>query len=97
MVKEKKEVEVKDRKSVIREHFLKVTERWKPEIIDGIAFQKSFDIRKVVELPETRGLLKQSLIDFKAEDKKKYREVCQDLKSEGILYHKAANYWVRLK
>ena len=54
-------------------------------------------MQKVVDLPGTKGLLRQSLPDLKSEDKKIFREVCQDLKKEGILFHKAADYWVRLK
>ena len=91
----KKKEQKEDRKSVIRDAFLKVTEKYKPQIVGESVFTRSFDMRKVVDLPEVRGELRQHLTDFKPEDKKDFREVLQDLKHEGVIFHKAAHFWVR--
>ena len=85
----------KDRKSVIREAFLKVTEPYKPQIAGESSFVRSFDIRRIVDLPETRGALRDYMKVFKPEDKKLFREVLQELKAEGILFHKSAYLWAR--
>ena len=96
-VENKIEVSGKDRKTVIKEHILKVTEQFKPEIVGNSSFVKSFDIRQVVDLPEIRGWLKESLPDFNMSEKKIFWGILQDLKKEKFFIHKAGPYWARTK
>ena len=95
MVEKKKEVkkEIKDRKSVIRDVLLSVMKD--KRLFKGGKFEEErcFDMQKVVELPGTRGLLRNALPDFKPIEKKVFREILQKLKNEGVLFHKTGTQW----
>ena len=95
MVKKDKEIKEKpkDRKSIIRDILLSVMKD--KRLFKGGKFEeeRSFDMRRVVDLPGTRGMLRDVLPDFKQEDKKTFREILQDLKREGFLFHKTGSLW----
>lgn len=95
MVKDKKEIkkELKDRKSIIRDVLLSVMKD--SRLFKGGKFEEErcFDMQKVVDLPGTRGLLRNALDDFRPEEKKTFREILQELKGEGILLHKTGSQW----
>lgn len=95
MAKKKVEKEelVTDRKGLIRKTLLEVLKD--KRLFKGGIFEaeRCFDVSKVVELPGTRGFLREKLSDFKPEEKKIYREVLQDLKNEGVLFHKTGSQW----
>lgn len=86
----KKEEKSVERYDVIREHLIKVINEFQKEVLH------SFDMKSVIELPGTRGLLRKSLPDLKQEERKTVLQILQDLKKENILYHKNRTYWVRL-
>lgn len=92
---EKKEIkkESKDRKSTIRDVLLSVMKD--SRLFKGGKFEEErcFDMQKVVELPGTRGFLRDVLTDFKSEEKKTFQEILQELKNEGILFHKTGSQW----
>ncbi len=92
-IKEEVKEEVRDRKSIIREALLKVMKDKK--LYKGGVFEeeKCFDMRKVVDLPGTRGLLRDALSDFKPEEKRTFRAILQELKTEGVLFHKTGAQW----
>ena len=91
--KEKIKENIKDRKSVIRDILLSVMKD--KRLFKGGRFEeeRSFDMRRVVDLPGTRGMLRDALPDFKQEDKKTFREILQDLKRKGLLFHKSGSLW----
>lgn len=91
--KEVKKEEEKDRKSIIRDVLLSVMKD--KRLFKGGKFEEErcFDMQKVVELPGTRGFLRDALPDFKPEEKKTFREILQELRGEGILFHKTASQW----
>ncbi len=99
MAKEKKEFkkeikeEIKDRKSIIRDVLLSVMKD--KRLFKGGKFEEErcFDMQKVVELPGTRGFLRDVLTDFKPEEKKTFREILQELRSEKVLFHKTGSQW----
>lgn len=95
MIKKEKEIkkESKDRKSIIRDVLLSVMKD--KRLFKGGTFEEErcFDMQKVVELPGTRGFLRDVLTDFKPEEKKTFREILQELKSEGIIFHKTGSEW----
>lgn len=95
MAKKEKEIkkENKDRKSIIRDVLLSVMKD--KRLFKGGVFEEErcFDMQKVVELPGTRGFLRDALNDFRPEEKKTFREILQDLRSEKILFHKTGSQW----
>lgn len=95
MARPKKEVkeETKDRKSIIRDVLLSVMKD--KRLFKGGKFEEErcFDMQKVVDLPGTRGLLRDYLSDFKPEEKKTFRQILQELKGEGVLFHKTGTQW----
>lgn len=95
MAKKEKEIkkDSKDRKSIIRDVLLSVMKD--KSLFKGGRFEEErcFDMQKVVDLPGTRGLLRNALEDFKPEEKKTFRAILQELKSEGILFHKTGSQW----
>ena len=90
---EKIEKNIKDRKSVIRDILLSVMKD--KRLFKGGKFEeeRSFDMQRVVDLPGTRGMLRDVLPDFKQEDKKMFREILQDLKKKKVLFHKTGSLW----
>ena len=93
MVKKNKEEAVLDqpidRKSIIRNHLIDILE--KKEI------KRSFDITEIMESKGRRGLLRKKFPELRHEDRKLFQEILQDLKEEGILFHKSGKFWARLK
>ena len=81
------------RKGIIRDALLKAMKH--KSLFKGGIFEEErcFDMQKVVQLPGTKGLLRESVPDFKPEDKRIFREVLQDFKKEKILFHKTGSLW----
>jgi hypothetical protein len=80
------------RKDFLRENIVEHLEKTYPET------ERKFDMTKVCEINHTRGTFRNFMDgDFKAEDKKIFNEILQDLKKEGVLFHVAGKWWARLK
>ena len=77
------------RKDIIRENVAECIDELEKDVL------RSFDMRRVVELPGTRGMLRNKLKDFKPEEKKLFREVLQDFKRGEFLIHKWQNTWCK--
>ena len=89
---EKKDEQKVDRKEYIRKALIEHLEEIAPEI------ERKFNMTKVCETQHTRGSFRNFMEgDFKSEDRKLFREICQDLKNEEILLHIGGQWWARLK
>ncbi len=84
--------EVVSRKTFLRDSLIEHLEETYPEL------ERKFSMINVCENHHTRGSFRSFMNgDFKAEDKKIFREILQDLKVEGVLIHVGGQWWARLK
>lgn len=84
-------VEPLTRRGRLRECLLQAITKLEPEL------ERSFDMQKIIDLPGTRGRLRDVMPDFKLEDKKLFQEVLNELKEDGTLFHKNRQLWARMK
>ena len=80
------------RKDFLRENIVEHLEEICPEL------ERKFSMHDVCEVNHTRGSFRKFMEgDFKAEDRKIFNQILQDLKTEGVLFHVGGQWWARLK